>query len=171
MGDAAGGEGVGQGAHQRFLPDQAGEIGRAVFARQDAVGLAALGRLEAEGGFLIAHGRHHSKRCGVRAKRRSCFGGEYLLNFQTEDPGDGEGERQAWVVAFRLDGIDRLARHVELAGEIGLGHAALAAEPAQRILHPTCHSPIAVAMPQLTASVGQSQVIESLGRPASVSSA
>ena len=41
MGDAAGGEGVGQGAHQRLLPDQAGKIGGAVFARKDAVGLGA----------------------------------------------------------------------------------------------------------------------------------
>ena len=43
MGDAAGGEGVGQGAHQRFLPDQAGEIGGAVFARQDAIGFLGRG--------------------------------------------------------------------------------------------------------------------------------
>ena len=45
MGDAAGGEGVGQGAHQRLLPDQAGEIGRAVFARQDAIGFLGRARV------------------------------------------------------------------------------------------------------------------------------
>ena len=49
MGDAPGGKGVGQGAHQRFLPDQAGEIGGTVFARQYAVGLSG------RGGFC--HGR------------------------------------------------------------------------------------------------------------------
>ena len=57
MGDAPGGKGVGQGPDQRFLPDQPGEIGGAVFARQNAIGRAlrlALGRLKAEGWF-VAH--------------------------------------------------------------------------------------------------------------------
>ncbi len=56
MGDAAGGEGVGQRAHQRFLPDQAGEIGRAVFARQHAIGLGLCRRGgQAKRGVLIIH--------------------------------------------------------------------------------------------------------------------
>ena len=38
MRDAAGGEGVAQGAHHRFLADQVVETGRAVFAREHAVG-------------------------------------------------------------------------------------------------------------------------------------
>ncbi len=42
-------EGVGQGADQRFLPDQAGEIGRAVFARQHAIG---------SGGWRFGHVAH-----------------------------------------------------------------------------------------------------------------
>ena len=57
MGDAAGGEGVGQRAHQRFLPDQAGEIGGAVFARQDAIGFlgrAKVGRIGLGHGATIA---------------------------------------------------------------------------------------------------------------------
>ena len=43
MGDAAGREGVAQGAHQRFLADQAGEIDGAVFAGQDPIGKRFLG--------------------------------------------------------------------------------------------------------------------------------
>ena len=57
MGDAPGGKGVGQRPDQRFLADQPGEIGGAVFARQHAIGRAlrrALGRLKAEGWF-VAH--------------------------------------------------------------------------------------------------------------------
>ena len=44
MRDAARRERVRQRAHQRLLPDQAGEIGRAVFARQHAIGLGLLRR-------------------------------------------------------------------------------------------------------------------------------
>ena len=47
------GEGVGQGAHQRLLPDQAGEVGRAVFARQNAV---RLGRRAQIKGQVFGHG-------------------------------------------------------------------------------------------------------------------
>jgi len=43
------GKGIGQGTHQGFLPDQAGEIAGAVFAREDAIGLGG------RGGF--GHGR------------------------------------------------------------------------------------------------------------------
>ncbi len=54
MGDASGREGVGQRLDQRLLPDQAGEILRAVFARKDAIGLLFLGRrVQTETGFLI----------------------------------------------------------------------------------------------------------------------
>ena len=38
LGDTAGGERVGQRAHHRLLPDQVGEIARAVFARENAIG-------------------------------------------------------------------------------------------------------------------------------------
>ncbi len=55
MGDAAGGEGVGQRAHQRLLPDQAGEIAWAVFARQHAIGLRPRGR-KAKRWFCLIHG-------------------------------------------------------------------------------------------------------------------
>jgi hypothetical protein len=57
MGDAPGGEGVRQGAHQRFLPDQAGEIGGAVFAGKDAIGLGGRGH-----GRTIATGSGRSRR-------------------------------------------------------------------------------------------------------------
>ena len=36
--DAAGGDGVAQGAHHRFLADQGGEIDGTVFAGEDAIG-------------------------------------------------------------------------------------------------------------------------------------
>ena len=38
MGEPAGGDGVGQGADHRFLADQAGEVGRPVFARENLIG-------------------------------------------------------------------------------------------------------------------------------------
>ncbi len=38
MRDAAGGDGVRQGAHQRFLPDQLREGGRPVLAGENAIG-------------------------------------------------------------------------------------------------------------------------------------
>ena len=57
MGDAAGGKGIGERLDERFLPDQPREVGRPVFARQNAIGRAlrlALGRIKAEGWF-VAH--------------------------------------------------------------------------------------------------------------------
>ena len=67
MGDPPGGEGVGQGADQRLLADQAGEILRAVFARQHLVlgaARAGAGRPEAQGWFLRLV--HAGVRRGVR---------------------------------------------------------------------------------------------------------
>ena len=59
MGDAAGGEGVLERLDERFLPDQAGEILRAVFAREHAIGFALLRRrIETETQvFAFVHGR------------------------------------------------------------------------------------------------------------------
>ncbi len=42
MGDAAGGDGVAQGAHHRFLADQGREIDRTILAGEDAVGKCGL---------------------------------------------------------------------------------------------------------------------------------
>src|SRR6185312_15937368 len=53
------GKGVGQGAHQRLLPDQAGEVGRAVFSRQHAVRLGL--RAQSESG-VFGHGGDYSNR-------------------------------------------------------------------------------------------------------------
>ena len=56
MGDAARGEGVGEGTDQRFLPDQPGEVLRPVFAGQNAIRLAFLGRVDRESEvFIISH--------------------------------------------------------------------------------------------------------------------
>ncbi len=47
MGNAAGGEGVAQGAHHRRLADEIVEARRAVFARQNLVGAARTGAVAA----------------------------------------------------------------------------------------------------------------------------
>ena len=72
MGDAPGRERVGQRPDQRFLPDQAGEILRAVFARQHAIGFRFRGLrdVEAETGFLIHGASIASRRAGSRGFRR-----------------------------------------------------------------------------------------------------
>ena len=72
MGDAAGGEGVGQGAHQRLLPDQAGEIGGAVFARQHAIGLGRRPGRET----VFGHGRTIARRAAARRQIRTVICGK-----------------------------------------------------------------------------------------------
>uniref|UniRef100_A0A0N4ZD58 LigA n=1 Tax=Parastrongyloides trichosuri TaxID=131310 RepID=A0A0N4ZD58_PARTI len=66
VGDTPGGEGVGQGADHRLLPDQILERARPVFAGQDGVGLALGGRrLESLGS---------GRRLGLRLRFRRGFG-------------------------------------------------------------------------------------------------
>ena len=61
MRDAAGGDGVGERAHHRFLPDQLGKIARPVFAREHAIGGARLSHGESLG-KTTAHRRGHPGR-------------------------------------------------------------------------------------------------------------
>ena len=55
-----------------------------------------------------------------------------------EQPGDGERQRQARVVALVLDRVHGLARHREPLGQLGLRPVALGAQHAQPVLH-ACH--------------------------------
>ena len=64
MRDAPRGEGVGQRLDQRILADQAGEIGRAVFARQHAIGRT----------FQVARGRRGIKTQGWFVAHRTAIG-------------------------------------------------------------------------------------------------
>src|SRR6185436_2934441 len=50
--------------------------------------------------------------------------GKDLFDRFAEQLRDGERERQAGVVSSSLDGVHRLARHLELVGEIALAPAA-----------------------------------------------
>src|SRR6201999_3092902 len=71
MRNAPGGERIGQRLDQRLLPDQAGEILRAVFARLDAIGLLFCGRrVQTETGFLIHGASIASRRARSRGFRR-----------------------------------------------------------------------------------------------------
>ena len=73
-------KGVGEGAHQRFLPDQAGEIGRAVFAGENAIRGFGHGRTIRQDGCARQRARIARFLCGkVRARhdpkriRYGCF--------------------------------------------------------------------------------------------------
>ena len=56
--------------------------------------------------------------------------------FDSHVQGSGEGERdgKAWVVAAPFDRDDRLTRHADLAGEIGLSPAALGPQLGESVL-------------------------------------
>ena len=58
-----------------------------------------------------------------------------LLDFHLEQPGDLERQRQAWIVFLRFDGVHRLARDVELVGQVRLRPFLRRAQFAQFIFH------------------------------------
>src|SRR6478735_4959501 len=77
------------------------------------------------------------RRCcwATRAESRVHSWRENVFDAQLEQRGDGEGERQAGVVAAILDGIDRLARDIERLGQLSLRHAARFAQLFDLVLH------------------------------------
>ena len=60
---------------------------------------------------------------------------EDLLDGQTEDTRDGEGQGQGGVVATGLQGVDRLAGDTQLLGEPSLSPAALGTQDLEIIPH------------------------------------
>ena len=60
---------------------------------------------------------------------------EDLLDGQTEDTRDGEGQGQGGVVAPGLQGVDRLAGDTQLLGEPGLSPTALGAQHLEIVPH------------------------------------
>ena len=62
-------------------------------------------------------------------------GEEDLLDGQTEDARNGEGQGQGGVIATGLQGIDRLTGDTQLLCEAGLSPAALSAQHLEIISH------------------------------------
>src|SRR5687767_7962720 len=69
------------------------------------------------------------------ARRGSPIRFEHVLDRETEQPRDGEGQRQAGVVTQFLDRIDRLSRDSQSLRELRLRPAALRAKQAEPVLH------------------------------------
>jgi uncharacterized protein (DUF885 family) len=63
------------------------------------------------------------------------LGKENLLDWPLEESRDAEGQRQAGIELAGLDGVDRLARDLELRRQRGLGPVALGAQHLETILH------------------------------------
>ena len=60
---------------------------------------------------------------------------EDLLDGQTEDTRDGEGQGQGGIVATGFQGVDRLTGDAQLLSEPGLGPPALGAQHLEIISH------------------------------------
>src|SRR5512139_2669558 len=60
---------------------------------------------------------------------------EDLLDRAAEEAGDRERQRKRRQVAARLDRVDRLARYVQLLGELALTEAALLSQRAHLVGH------------------------------------
>ena len=60
---------------------------------------------------------------------------EDLLDRLAEEPRDAEGEGERRVVLAGLDGVHRLARDLQMVGQLGLTPVALGAEVFQAVVH------------------------------------
>src|SRR5665811_104099 len=78
-------------------------------------------------GGAASYGRMPSRSVGLRREDR--------LDGELEHCCQLEGERQAQVVAARLDGVDGLAGYIEAVGEVGLPPAPDSAQFPKPIVH------------------------------------
>lgn len=84
---------------------------------------------------------------------------EDILDLQTEQVGDAEGERERGVIFAGLDRVDALARNAELGGEIALVPVAFRPQDFEPVLHARSQliqraTPIVMAKTGMTTQAG-----------------